>query len=436
MKTLKRLFSLVLVVVLVASVFAGCGNDKYSKKQYTKDGKVIVKVAIPQGQTEFTEAVLGSFSKKNKDISFEYEYLVGDYTTKLITQISAGTAPDLIWINDVQSRSLAAKDCLLALDDYFDKFDFDKNDVYETILKCGQYSGKQYMIPRDYNHVVTFYDKKMFDDKGVEYPELGWTWEDFIEVAYKFPESVGSGKNKVYTKRACQPALEWGATAPIILKGLGATFLSEDGKSANFNTPGTVKALKEIKKLCDDGVFINAFYNDLGGFGYGKVAMCFQTRSNLTSILSTLDNDVNRLGVTSFPVLPECHEVGTGSSGYAVVSTTKCPDEAAKVAFYLLTKEAQIEFSKTGDCVPVLKSLAKDKTWIDSIKGVDPEPFLYKPEADVLQPSITVKNDLVSIRYDSGWTEALSALLTNVNTAEEAAKLGHNTYRKAFAAVQ
>ncbi len=430
MKGTKLISVLISLLLLMTICLSGCGKSgKTNKKTINEKGQVVIRVSIPDGSisTQASE-LLKSFAKKNPDITFKEEPIVGDYTTKLITQASAGTAPDLIWVSDINTRLLASKDLLTPLESYYKKNNFDSSDVYESMLRCGQYGGVQYMIPRDYNHIVTFYNKKLFDAAGISYPKLGWTWDEFLSAAYKLTKKNG----KVYTQRACDANLEWGATAPIIFMGLGGTITDKfpEGSSANFNTSGSVKAFTKLKKLVDDGIFVNQYKNDIGTFGSGKIAMVFQTRSNCSGFVNAIGAE--NVGVTTFPILPEAHYVGSGTSGYAVMKTSNCKDEATRFLFYVISKEGQKVFMKSGDCVPVLKSLANDKTWQDSIPGIPWEPFIDSPEYDVLQPSITVTSDSASLKYDQAWKNTFSAVLADILDPDEAAKFGQTEMETAF----
>lgn len=431
MKTLTKIAAMLMAFVLMASLLSGCGNNSNAGKTLDENGNVVIRVSIPDGSiSRQASDLLSEFLKANSGIVFKEEPIVGDYTTKLITQASAGTAPDLIWVSDINTRLLASKGLLTPLEDYYEQNNFDPSDVYESMLRCGQYGNTQYMIPRDYDHVVTYYNKSIFKEAGVDFPKDGWTWEDFLATASKIPI-----KNKsVYTRRACEAFLNWGATAPLIFIGIGGTISDKfpAGGSANFNTAGTVKALSTLKKLCDDGIFVNNYYNDIGSFDSGKVAMAFQTRSSCSTYAKSLGAE--NLGVTTFPVLPEQHLVGSGTSGYAVMKSSNCKEEAAKFLFFVVSEAGQKVFMKSGDCVPVLKSLANDPAWQNSIEGIEWKPFVDSPEYDVLQPSITVASDSASLKYDSAWKNAFSAVLTNIMSPEEAAEFGQTEFERVFGA--
>ncbi len=38
--------------------------------------------------------------------------------------------------------------------------------------------------------MVVYYNKHMFDEAGLEYPQDGWTWDQFRETAEKLPRMV------------------------------------------------------------------------------------------------------------------------------------------------------------------------------------------------------------------------------------------------------
>lgn len=420
MKKLCKVLAVLLPMVMIIAMFSGC-HKPTDEKRYDEYGNVIVRIAVAQnGVDKMVMELIRGFQAQGNNVTFEIEEIVGDYTTKLITQVAAGTAPDIIWISDTQTRLLAEKGVLVNLKDYYATNNFDESDLYESMLYCGAHEGGQYMMPRDYNKIVTYYNKALFKEAGVEEPKDGWTWQEFLDTAYQLTQKSGD----VYTRRACEAYLNWGATAPIIMMGLGATFTENfpTAEKATFNSDATVAALTQIKQWVDDGIFVNDYMNDIGDFTSGKVAMCFQTRSVLTGYTNILGED--NVGVVTFPILPEQHIVGCGTSGLGVISSSKCKDEAVQFVLYSASVEGQQMFSTTGDCVPVLKSLANDDTWRNSVPGIPASPFIDSPECDMLQPALLISDYTTSIRFDDCWLNALSGLLTNIMDPEEAADFG------------
>jgi multiple sugar transport system substrate-binding protein len=75
---------------------------------------------------------------------------------------------------------------LQPLDDFInaggltDRFPDSENYQFNT-----QWQGKTYMTPTDVGSLVIYYNKDIFDKKGVPYPEKGWTWEEYQETVKK-----------------------------------------------------------------------------------------------------------------------------------------------------------------------------------------------------------------------------------------------------------
>lgn len=44
---------------------------------------------------------------------------------------------------------------------------------------------KQYAVPKDIDTIALWYNKTMFDEAGVPYPDKDWTWDDYAEAAKK-----------------------------------------------------------------------------------------------------------------------------------------------------------------------------------------------------------------------------------------------------------
>lgn len=434
MKKVIRLAALVLAIAIMATVgLAGCGANGSAGKTVNSKGQVVIRIAVSGGSgVEAVEDMLRDYASKNKGVAFKQEPVVGEYTQKLITQVAAGTAPDLVWVSDTNVRTLASKGVLVDLAPYYKKYKFDSSDMYESMLLCGQYAGKQYMMPRDYNRVVLLYNKNLFDNYGVAYPKNGWTWEEFKTTARKFAKLSNSGK--VYLQRGANLQLHWGAAAPQLIYGLGGTIADKvvGGTKANMNTPGTIAAIKELKALADEGAIVNNFKNDIGGYETGKIAM---TATSFPTVGGAITSEERKFDsdIVAWPVLPKANYVGCGSSGYAVVKTSKCQEEAAGFAIYVASPAGQKAFSKSGQCVPVLKSLANDKTWRDTVPGINYDALMPNDYlVDCLQPDVTVGSDKAATAINSCWTEMLSAYLSGIYDAEKAAEYGNKSLENAF----
>ncbi|AEF18091.1 extracellular solute-binding protein family 1 [Thermoanaerobacterium xylanolyticum LX-11] len=431
MSKLLRINLMVLIVTLLLSfTLTGCSNSTKNSVK-SNDQRITLRFATldDPGMKKEVEAFAKGFEAKHPNVTIQYEPYSGNYEQKIILQASAGTLADVCWIPDVDVGMFASKHIILDLDSYFKKFGVSKDDFFPAMLETGQYKGKQYMIPRDYNHVVTFYNKELFTEAGVPFPKNGWTWQEFLDTAKKLVKKQG---NKI-VQYGCQAQLNWQAAAIPMIMGLGGTITKPypGGNSADFDTPGTINALKTFKSLVDEGIFTNDYVNGEPDFLSKKVAMVFWVRPLITTFEQQIGHD--KYGVVTFPIMPDKPVVGSGASGYAVSANTKYPDLAAELVFYIVSREGQKVFMETGDSVPVRKSLINSDIWRSlPSKNFNQEAFVYHPEYDIPPLTCTLEDPSKGSEIEKAWQNAIESVLMGVSSPEAAAKQCQQEMNKVF----
>ncbi len=72
--------------------------------------------------------------------------------------------------------------------------DFSLDDFYSPFLEVFRKEGDLWGLPLEGDVQVLLYNKDLFDEAGVEYPQPGWTLEDFLEKAVALTREEGEGK--------------------------------------------------------------------------------------------------------------------------------------------------------------------------------------------------------------------------------------------------
>ena len=109
-------------------------------------------------------------------ITVQYEPIEGDYNAGLFNGLSAGTAGDIFYIPAETAPGIIATGTVLPLNDVVDTEPF-----IDTLLEPFTVDGTVYGIPKDFNTLAVFYNRDLFDEAGVEYPNENDTWETFAE---------------------------------------------------------------------------------------------------------------------------------------------------------------------------------------------------------------------------------------------------------------
>jgi len=181
------------------------------------------------GHEKDLDTIKAAFEKANPDITVQIETApYDDYFTKLQTAVAGGTVSDAFELNYENFVTYSSNGSLAELKDV------DPAPYKPSLIEAFTADGKQYGLPESFSNVVLFYNKDLFKAAGVAEPTSDWTWADEQAAAAKLTD----------TKKGM-----WGDYQPVsffefykALAQAGGEFLSEDGKTAMFDSAEGRKA--------------------------------------------------------------------------------------------------------------------------------------------------------------------------------------------------
>lgn len=445
---LKKI-AIVIMSLCMTLLFTACEPNTNGGNGNEGEGtRTVIRFAAPEGS--FGEEIVAfgkEFNKLNPNVTVRYEPISGDWNTKLLGQLGSGTAPDLFWLDE--PYAFASKNVIEKLDPYFEKFDVDPADYHTSMLRYGQYNGHQYMLSREYNQVAVYYNKTIFDTvfkntsaenlpytpvAGTKYPANGWTWNEFVNTAKAIAQKDGRGN---ITRVGANISLSWAACGPIIFESLGGVlrvedasgkesidlFGSEAAKSAN------VSAVNMLKALMDEGALLNETSNSVGDFYAGSTGMFFASRPSASGVQEVFGENWD---VVSFPTL-STNVHPAGSSGYVLNAASKNKELAAKLLFYIMSKEGQTIFMGTGNCVPILKELVDSPVWREVPRSnLNHDAFVYNTETDVLPYKFEFDNEIAVGKFDNAWKDAILSIFSGDKSTALALQYSHGQFQKIF----
>ncbi len=261
---MRKRTSVTLVTAAMALLLAGCGGSGGGTQTTTQgntqteaagqaadsgSGTEQVELRISwwgsDARHEATLEALDLFMEKNPNIKVVAEYQGFDgYHDKLMTQISSGTEPDVYQLdNNVYFASLAANDKLGDLTPYIGN-QLKLDDYPEDALTWAQYNGVQYGVPSGLNGPLFIWNKKIFDEAGVEYPTDDWSWEDFEKACQEIYDKTGKYGMK-------EPSYFLTMT---MVRQQGQWFATEEGELLDFSAAlGNV--YEQYNKWRETGIF-------------------------------------------------------------------------------------------------------------------------------------------------------------------------------------
>lgn len=248
MKT-RRIAALCMCAVMTASLAAcgGSGDKGASEGGKDKGGKLSVMI-WDNYQEPGLKDIIADFTEET-GIEAELQVVQwNEYWTLLEAGAQGGEMPDVFWMHSNESQRYMSNEILLDLTEKASDSELvDMSKYPEEIKELYTYDGKVYGIPKDIDTIALWYNKTMFDEAGVAYPDETWTWDTVVENAKKLTKEDGSQYGIAIRNDNNQEAYY------NIVYDMGGAIISDDKKTSGYDDPNTIKAMQYIEKLIQDG---------------------------------------------------------------------------------------------------------------------------------------------------------------------------------------
>lgn len=213
----KKAFVVWLTLVIAALMLVACGKEEepppatataVPEIEEIDEDRTTVFFAVEDAEKSLYEDMIEAFEQANPDVHVELEsinellglgLLGGDPPEDTWQRLASGA--DVINLTAGQDpvRQGLIRDLkpLMQADPNFQRDDF-----LSGTLERGEWDGGSWSLPMRVMYDVIFYDKDMFDEAGVSYPQVGWNWDDFL------------AKAKALTNREGGEVSRWGFVQP------------------------------------------------------------------------------------------------------------------------------------------------------------------------------------------------------------------------------
>jgi multiple sugar transport system substrate-binding protein len=98
-----------------------------------------------------------------------------------------GSEGDVFWVTQYSMMRMQQQGLLLDVDSLIEQAPadaaIDADDFYPGLLDALVYEGKTWAIPTGADVMIMYYNRDLFDLYNVPYPQVGWTWDDFLAAA-------------------------------------------------------------------------------------------------------------------------------------------------------------------------------------------------------------------------------------------------------------
>ena len=151
--------------------------------------------------------------EKYKDVTFDVKFDNDESTKdKIPTYIAGGEQVDIVYSgNPIYQQQYVDGGVIVPITEYVEKYGINMEEQYGEYAKFAYNAGEVYGIPGGATAWGLWYNKKIFDDAGIEYPdpEVPMTWEEYSELAKQLTKGSGSEKNIWSTSSYVAYVLVW-----------------------------------------------------------------------------------------------------------------------------------------------------------------------------------------------------------------------------------
>lgn len=431
----KKVLSVMLTAAMMTTLLAGCGgNDSNASSADSSAGSstpesstassapasseassqasasgssepVTLKWAIwDESTTQYWGDIKAAYEASHEGVTIEMVDLGStDYMTVLATELSgSGSDFDVVTIKDVPGyATLVQKNAILALDDYI-KADGVDLAQYAGATDQVLVDGKLYELPFRNDFWVIFYNKDLFDAKGVPYPTNDMTFEEYDALARQMTDTSFGAQvygAHYHTWRSAVQLFGVLDGEHTILDGEYSAFQPYYEMVLNQENDGVCRKYTDLKT---EGLHYSA------AFSGGDVAMLNMGSWFIATMISNLQSgeyDSSLCGNWGIVKYPHAEGVEAGSTlgtitGLSVTTASDTPDAAWEFVKWVSGEEGAAVMASSGNFPAIMTDEVKDM-----IAGL--EGFPTDAES---KEALSVSNLYLEVPYGENVSEINSVL--------------------------
>lgn len=271
---MKKILAVLLAVIMTAGLLAGCGGGSSESSASASEGKkkTLQVVWFNDGdEGKAFRSLADQYEEEHQDIKIELiEVPYSDIDNKIKNMLNGKEAPALARLSTNSMNMF--KNQMVDLSEYLSDKDAFLNNFTDALAFVQD--DKIFAAPMDVTANGLIYNKDAFEQAGVSVPQSEdeiWTWDEWKEAM-----------QTVVANSDCKYGLVFDTSLQrfsTLMYEAGGSYLTEDFKASNFNTPEVSRAVTFFKELHDEEIMPESVWlgsdnpNEL--FRIGQAAMHF-----------------------------------------------------------------------------------------------------------------------------------------------------------------
>lgn len=342
---MKKLMSSMLAVLCVL-VLAGCGGEG-------RDGRTTLRLsfwATPTQEPAFQRAK-ERFEALHPGVRVQLINIPwSQYNNQLVTMAAGRSSPDVVLIDRIWASEMMGRGAFADISGFLENDpDFSLEDFTPGINDYFRQNDGLYGLMAHYSVLLLLYNRDLFDEEGIDYPNENWTWEDLEEAALRLSKDR-TGNGVIDQFGTSLPVAEYATMSSFIWQNGGGFW---DPESDNrIVDPEAKEAIGFLMSLMDRRAQPTPAQMQTSDtmelFKSGRLATMLTWPSGIA------DATTGITFATGTTVLPKGKQRATygGGPAYAISESSANKELAWELMKFLLSEETQLDMARVGLVMP------------------------------------------------------------------------------------
>ncbi|HEY9608866.1 sugar ABC transporter substrate-binding protein [Allocoleopsis sp.] len=366
--------------------------------------------------TDYFNKLIARFEAENPGVKVRWVDIPwAAMENKILTAVSAKTAPDVVNLNPGFASQLASRNAWLELDSRVPEAV--RKQYLPNIWKDSTLNNKSFGIPWYLTSSVTVYNKDLLQKAGISKPPA--TYAELAQVAKQIKDKTGK-----YAFFVTVVPEDSGEVLESFVK-MGVELVDAQGKAA-FNTPKGKAAFQYWVDFYKQGLMpkealTQGHRRAIELYQEGETALLSSGAEFMDTIAKNAPSIAN-VSAAAPQITGETGKKNVAVMNLVIPRDTDNPDAALKFALFVTNSENQLDFAKAANVLPSTldalqqyrRSLSGDgkTSAVEQARDISASQM---QEAEVLIPTMKNLNKLQKVIYEN-----LQAAMLGEKTVDQA----------------
>ena len=281
-----------------------------------------------------------------------------NYQARIASAAGGKNLPDVFASDVIYAPNYTSQGLYLDITDRVDALPF-KDSLAPAHMRLGTFDDRKFTVPHTLDLSVLFWNKKLYEEAGLDPETPPKTMQEFAEQATTIREKVGGKTYGTFFGGNCPGCFVF--TFWPSVWAAGGTVMNEDGTESTIDDPNMASTFQIYRDLVKNDVVAPAAKDEAGPtwtgvFPKGEIGVMPMPSTTLGLMPADMD-----IGVAPIPGPDGGESTFVGGDVLGISSTTENADAAWDFVSWTVGDEAQVEILAKNKDIPGRTDLADNQ---------------------------------------------------------------------------